>query len=225
MKLLIIEDNQQILDNIIEFLGTSGYAVDSANDGITGLHLAVTGQYDLIVLDLLLPGIDGISLCKRLRSDSQVYTPVIMLTARDSLDDKMTGFEAGADDYLVKPFSLIELKARINAVLKRSSHMNNATELRFGELFFNINTLEVTRAGQVIKLSPTGLKLLECLMRAAPNVVRRQQLEEAVWDNHPCDSDALRTHIHLVRSTLDKPFSSPMLETVHRIGYRLVNQS
>lgn len=225
VKLLIIEDNKQILGNIIEFLTTSGYMVDSAEDGIRGLNLAATGQYDLIVLDLMLPGLDGISLCKRLRNDSQTYTPVIMLTARDSLDDKVTGFDAGADDYLVKPFSLIELKIRIKAVLNRSQRRNYASELHIGELIFNTSTLKVTREGQTVKLSPTGLKLLECLMRASPNVVRRQQLEAAVWDDEPCDSDALRAHIHLLRNALDKPFSTPILETVHSIGYRLVSQN
>lgn len=199
--------------------------VDSAEDGIHGLNLAATGHYDLIVLDLMLPGLDGISLCKRLRNASQTYTPVIMLTARDSLDDKVTGFDAGADDYLVKPFSLIELKIRIKAVLNRSQRSNSASELQIGKLVFNTSTLKVTREGQVVKLSPTGLKLLECLMRASPNVVRRQQLEAAVWDDEPCDSDALRAHIHLLRNALDKPFSTPVLETVHSIGYRLVNQN
>ncbi len=224
MKILVIEDNQSILGNIIDYLDGLGYITDSAQDGVTGLHFAVTRQYALIILDLMLPGIDGISLCKRLREEADIQTPIIMLTARDTVNDKITGLEAGADDYVVKPFSLEELEARIKAVLKRSRNPSGSTVLQVGDLMYNTMTFEVARAGQPIKLNPIALQLLECLMRASPNVVKRQQLEEAIWGNDPCDSDALRTHIHMLRQSIDKPFGRPLLHTVHKIGYRLVGQ-
>lgn len=225
MKILVVEDNKDILGNVIDFLDSYGYTTDSAQDGITGLHLAVTRQYDLIVLDLMLPGIDGISLCRHLRKEAQLHTPIIMLTARDSVDDKLMGFDTGADDYLVKPFSLIELEARIKAVLKRSRNPTGLSELRVGDLAYNTATLEVTRAGKLLRLNPIGLKILKCLMQASPNIVKRQELEEVIWGGDPCDSDALRTHIHMLRQSIDKPFSKPLLLTVHKIGYRLVDQS
>lgn len=223
MRILVIEDSRDILCNILEYLGNHGYTTDSAEDGLTGLHLAATQDFDLIILDLMIPGLDGISLCQHLR-DANIQTPVIILTARDSVQDKLNGFEVGADDYLVKPFSLMELEARIKAVLKRNRNPTGTSILQVGNLTYNTTTLEVTRAGRPIKLNPTGLKLLECLMRESPNVVRRGRLEEAIWGDDPCDSDALRAHIHTLRQAIDKPFTKPLLETVHRIGYRLLDK-
>lgn len=225
MRILVVEDNKDILGNVIDFLDSYGYITDSAQDGVTGLHLAATTQYDLIVLDLMLPGIDGISLCRHLRNEAHLHTPIIMLTARDSIQDKLSGFDAGADDYLVKPFSLTELEARIRAVLKRSRNPTGSPELRVGDLIYNVATLEVTRAKKLLRLNPICLKLLKCLMQASPNIVKRQELEEVIWGSDPCDSDALRTHIHMLRQSIDKPFIKPLLLTVHKIGYRLVDQS
>jgi len=224
VKILVIEDNRDILGNIVDYLENGGYIADSAQDGVTGLHLAVTRQYDLIVLDLMLPGIDGISLCKRLRNEARIHIPIIMLTARDTVNYKITGLEAGADDYVVKPFSLTELEARIKAVLKRSRNPAGSSVLQVGDLVYNTMTFEVARAGKPVKLNPIALQLLECLMQASPNVVKKQKLEEAIWGNNPCDSDALRTHIHMLRRSIDKPFAKPLLLTVHKIGYRLVDQ-
>ncbi len=225
MKILIVEDNRDILQNVADYLGNQGFTIDYAEDGLTGLHLAATQEFALIILDLMLPGIDGVTLCKRLRDDAKNQTPIIMLTAKDQVKDKLVGFEAGADDYLVKPFDLSELKARIEAVLKRSQKTTVGNKLQVGDLTLNTTTLEVDRAGTLIKIGPIGLKVLECLMRASPEVVKKEKLEELIWGEEPCESDVLRTHIHTLRQSIDKPFQKESLITVTRIGYRLIDVS
>jgi DNA-binding response OmpR family regulator len=220
MRILIIEDQPEILQNIADYLELKGYLVDCAYDGLGGIHLAVTQPFDLIILDLMLPGMDGITLCRKLRQEAQIFTPIIMLTAKDSESDKLTGFQAGADDYLVKPFSLPELHARVEAVLRRSqTDMEN--HLQVGDLIYDMNSVEVTRQGKTLKLSPIGLKLLEKLMKRSPHVVRREVLEELLWGEDLPGSDSLRSHIHILRHAIDKPFNSPLLHTVHGIGYSL----
>lgn len=220
MHILVIEDQPEILQNIADYLGLKGYTVDCAYDGLGGMHLAVTQHFDLIILDLMLPGMDGITLCRKLRQDAKLSTPVIMLTARDSVDDKLTGFQAGADDYLVKPFSLPELHARVEAVLRRGqAGMQNI--LTVGDLTYDMNNLEVTRQGISLKLSPIGLKLLEKLMKSSPHLVKREALEELLWGEALPGSDSLRSHIHTLRQIIDKPFDQPLLHTVHGIGYCL----
>ena len=220
MRILIIEDQPEILENIADYLELKGYLVDCAYDGLGGLHLAITQPFDLIILDLMLPGMDGITLCQRLRQEAQIFTPIIMLTAKDSENDKLTGFQAGADDYLVKPFSLPELHARVEAVLRRSQAKMESC-LQVGDLTYDMNSLEVIRQEKTLKLSPIGLKLLEKLMKRSPHVVRREVLEELLWGEDLPGSDSLRSHIHSLRHTIDKPFSSPLLHTVHGIGYSL----
>ncbi|MCK9261247.1 MAG: response regulator transcription factor [Azoarcus sp.] len=220
MRLLLIEDNRDILANLADYLTLKGYEVDCAQDGLTGLHLAAVNHYELIVLDVMLPGMDGFTLCQRLRESERSNTPVIMLTARDALDDRLTGFRAGADDYLTKPFALSELAARIEAVLKRSRGGGRRL-LKVADLSYDLDTLEVTRAGQLLHLGPIGLKLLAVLMQKSPAVVRREVLETALWGDEPPDSDSLRSHIHALRQQLDKPFPIPLLQTVHGVGFRL----
>jgi DNA-binding response OmpR family regulator len=225
MKILVIEDNVDILKNVTDFLDLRGFTTDCAEDGLTGLHLAATQDFDLIILDLMLPGIDGLTLCQRLRKDAKNRTPIIMLTAKDSIQDKLAGFEAGADDYLVKPFDLSELKARIDVLLKRSWKASDGNVLQVGDLVFDTSTLEVQRAGIPIKLGPIGLKILERMMRASPEVVTKESLSELIWGDEPCESDALRTHVHHLRQCIDKPFKKNTLITVTRIGYRLLTHS
>jgi len=220
MRILVIEDQPEILQNIADYLELKGYLVDCAYDGLGGLHLAVTERFDLIILDLMLPGIDGIALCQRLRQDARIETPIIMLTARDSVDDKLSGFRAGADDYLVKPFSLPELHARVEAVLRRG-HAGLKNVLTVGDLTYDMNNLEVSRQGMLLKLSPIGLKLLEKLMKSSPHVVKREVLEELLWGEFLPGSDSLRSHIHTLRQVIDKPFETSLLHTVHGIGYCL----
>lgn len=224
MRILLVEDNRDILANMADYLGLKGYTVDCAQDGLSGLHLAATSHYDLIVLDVMLPGLDGFTLCCRLREDARRDTPVIMLTARDQLDDRLQGFRSGADDYLLKPFALSELAARIEAVLRRSQG-GGRRELQVADLSYNLDTLEVNRAGKPLKLNPIGLKLLAVLMQKSPHVVRRDVLEEAVWGDDCPDSDSLRSHVHQLRQVIDKPFGSSLLHTVHGVGYKLAEEA
>ncbi len=222
MRILVIEDNRDILANILDYLELKGFTVDCVQDGLSGMHLALTQPYDLIVLDIMLPGMDGYQVCQKLRQEAGVNTPIIMLTARDALDDRLQGLHSGADDYLVKPFALSELVARIQAILRRSSGMNTRV-LEVADLRYNLETLEVARAGRALKLNPIGLKLLTILMQRSPAVVRREALEEALWGDDIPDSDSLRSHIHQLRQTIDKPFTTPLLHTIHGVGFRLTD--
>ena len=224
MRVLIVEDNPDIAANLGDFLEDHGHTVDFAGDGVTGLHLAVVNDFDAIVLDLALPGMDGLELCRKLRGDAGKDTPVLMLTARDRLQDKLSGFETGADDYMVKPFELQEVEARLKVLASRGRRRVRR-QLQVGDLMFNLDTLAVSRKGVDIYLNPIGLKLLQCLMEASPNVVSRNDLEMEVWGEEMPDSDSLRVHIHSLRSAIDKPFGSNMIQTRHGIGYRLVESS
>ncbi len=220
MRILVIEDDLVILDNITRYLSRRGYIVDCAENGAQGLDMARSGDFDLVVLDLMLPRLDGTTLCKRLREEAGRRIPVIMVTARDTLENRLDGFEAGADDYLVKPFALAELAARINAVLLRAAPQQPSV-LQVADLCLDTTTLALTRAGRALKLPPAPLRLLTALMQASPAVVARRKLEELLWSDSPPDSDSLRTHIHQLRHVVDKPFPLPLLRTVHGIGYRL----
>ena len=224
MRILIIEDNPDIAANIGDYLDDRGHTVDFAGDGITGLHLAVVNDFDAIVLDLALPGMDGLEVCKKLRNEAGKDTPVLMLTARDRLEDKLAGFETGADDYLVKPFALQEVEVRLDA-LSRRGRKPVSRQLKVGDLKYNLDTLTVNRAGTEIDLNPIGLKLLRCLMESSPNVVSRSELEKEVWGEELPDSDSLRVHIHSLRSVIDKPFKTKLIQTRHGIGYRLVESN
>jgi DNA-binding response OmpR family regulator len=220
VRVLIVEDNRDICANIAAYLEKHHYILDFAYDGISAMHLALTNPFDVIVLDLMLPGMDGLSFCKKLRADANIDKPVLMLTARDTLDDKLKGFEAGADDYLVKPFALQELHARLQALYKRS-HGKTDNLLTVGELTLNRATLQVHRGGQRVDLNPTCMKLLQRLMEEAPAVVDRDALETLLWADELPDGDALRSHMYKLRQAIDRPFDSPLIHTVHRIGYRI----
>ncbi len=222
MRILVIEDNRDILTNILDYLELKGFSVDCAQDGLTGLHLATTQHYDLIVLDIMLPGMDGYQLCKHLREHGHNEVPILMLTARDALENRLQGLQAGADDYLVKPFALSELVARIEAILRRSGGSRRRL-LQVADLRFDLDTLHVSRDGHILKLNPFGLKLLTLLMQKSPAVVRREVLEAALWGDEMPDSDSLRSHIHQLRQVLDKPFAKPLLHTIHGVGYRLAD--
>jgi DNA-binding response OmpR family regulator len=224
MRILVIEDNRDILANVLDYLQLKGFTVDCAQDGLGGLHLATTGHYDLIVLDIMLPGMDGYQVCRRLREDGHNDVPILMLTARDALDDRLKGLQVGADDYLIKPFALSELVARIEAILRRSQG-NRKRQLQVADLLYDLDTLHVSRAGQSLKLNPLALKLLAVLMQKSPAVVRREVLEEALWGDDTPDSDSLRSHIHQLRQVLDKPFATQLLHTQHGVGYRLAGQN
>jgi len=220
-NVLLIEDNRDIAESIAVFLEARGYGIDHAADGVTGLHLAVTHPYDLIVLDVMLPRIDGVSLCRRLREEARRDTPLLMLTARDTLEDKLAGLDAGADDYLVKPFEIRELEARIRTLLRRQRGVVAPETLRVADLEFDLATMQVSRSGRPVRLMPIGLRLLAVLMRASPRVVSRQQLEHEVWGELLPDSDTLRSHLYALRKAIDKPFDRPLLHTIPGVGFRL----
>ena len=219
-RLLLVEDNAALLQNLYDYFEGHGYELDSARDGIAGLALASHGDYDLIVLDLTLPRLDGLALCRALRTQLHLGTPVLMLTARDAVEQRVEGLRAGADDYLVKPFAMIELEARIEALLRRG-RTGGAAVLRCADLTLDIANAHAERAGRTLTLTPTELKLLEALLRAAPRLLRRSELERLLWPDQPPDSDALRTHIHGLRQAVDRPFPRALIETVRGIGYRI----
>ncbi len=219
-RVLIVEDNIDIAENIADYLEALGHITDFAMDGIGGLHLALTQDYDVIILDVTLPAMDGLTFCQKLRHEGKKQTPVLMLTARDTLDDKLAGFDAGADDYLVKPFALEELTARIKALIHRVAKRTWA-KLSVGDLELDTGSMKVSRAGVSIELNRVSFKILTMLMQKNPDVVERKELEHALWGDMPPGSDALRSHIYTLRRAIDKPFDKPLLETVHGVGYRL----
>ena len=221
ISVLVIEDSQDLAANIADYLEARGYLVDMAMDGVTGLHLAVTQPHDVIVLDLMLPGIDGLTLCRRLRRDAHSAVPVLMLTARATLDDKAAGFGEGADDYLVKTFELRELDLRLRALTRRARAGETQRRLKVADLLFDLDTFAVQRAGQPLALPALPLKILELLMKRAPGVVLRRDIEQAVWGDSPPDSDSLRVHMHTLRSAIDPPGLPPLLHTLRGIGYQL----
>ena len=221
MKLLLIEDSRDLAANIVDYLEKTGCVVDFAPNGLAGLHLAVTERYDAILLDLNLPGINGIDMLHRLRRDMLDTTPVLILSARDTEPDRLTGFEGGADDYLTKPFSLPELHARLRAIMRRVHGYASAT-LRVGDLEFDPRSMQARRGARRLQVTPSGARILEKLMRASPALVTRSDLEHLLWGEHPPDSEAaLRGHIHALRHEVDRDEQRLLLHTVHGVGYRL----
>lgn len=221
MKVLVVEDNRDIAANIADYLEPKGHVLDFANNGPHGLQLATSERYDVIVLDIMLPRLDGMTLCRRLRDEARVGTPVLMLTARDQLDDKLEGFQAGADDYLVKPFSVKELEVRLEALVKRTQNHTTNRLLQVADLQYDPDTMTATRAGQTLELNPIQRKLLETLLLNTHRVVAREELETLIWGDELPDNDVLRTHIYNLRNVVDKPFTVKLIHTVHGAGYRL----
>ena len=222
MKILIVEDNRDMADNIADYLEVQGCSYDFAMDGITALQKATSEEYDVIVLDVMLPGMDGFSVCQSIRDQVSRHVPIIMLTARDTLPDKLTGFESGADDYLVKPFALEELFARIKVLINRSKGGDEKI-LKVADLELHLDTFEVSRAGQMIELNKACFKLLHILMLASPRIVPRAEIELKLWEDMPPGSDVLRSNVYTLRNKIDKPFSTTLLHTVHGVGYKLVD--
>lgn len=225
MHVLIIEDNRDLASNMFDFLEAKGHVVDAAGDGITGMHLALVNQYDAIVLDLMLPGLDGITLCRKLREEGGKDTPILMITARDSLEDKIVGLEAGADDYLVKPAELREVELRLRVLFRRrGAHTQKQNQkLMVEDLSLDPSSFSVRRADSTIVVPPIPYKILEILMARSPQVVSRNDIERAVWGESRTDSDSLRAHVHLLRALIDKPFERKLLRTLRGFGYQLVS--
>jgi len=220
-RILLIEDHRDLAETIVDFLETMGGIVDYAADGLSGLHLARTEKFDVILIDVMLPGIDGLELARKLREQHTSSVPIIMITARDELNDKLAGFEAGADDYLVKPFELPELVARIHSLIRRTRGQVTAEVLTIGDLELNPSTLVVTRAGKTITLTPAGFQILALLMKSAPNVVLREDIENELWGDEPPASDTLRSQIYKLRKQVDKPFDQALIHTAQGSGYRI----
>ncbi|WP_175691469.1 response regulator transcription factor [Burkholderia anthina] len=222
MKVLIVEDDSAIAANLYDYLEGNDYEVDIASNGNAGLQMAQGESWDAILLDLSLPGMDGLTLCRRLREEAGRDTPVLMLTARDALDDKLEGFVHGADDYLVKPFSLKEVGARLGALIKRYRGQVATMDLRFADVRLDLSTMSVARAGRPVKLPPKCLQLLRILMQSPARMFTRAELEAEVWGEALPDSDTLRTHIYTLRRALSERGEPDLVETVHGVGYRLV---
>ncbi|MFP5373935.1 MAG: response regulator transcription factor [Gammaproteobacteria bacterium] len=221
MRLLVVEDNRSLVANLFDYFEPRGHQLDVAPDGRTGLHLATSQTYDAIVLDWVLPRMDGPSVLRRLREEHSSGVPVIMLTARDTLPDKVAGFRAGADDYLTKPFDLLELELRLQALVARAHGRGRGRVLEVGDLRLDQGTLEVTRAGRPLRLYPACRRLLQVLMQASPAAVTREELERSLWGDDPPDSDQLRSHIYELRRSVDADFPIKLIHTLPRVGYRL----
>ena len=221
--ILLVEDHKDIAEMVTAYFENRGFSVDYAADGVTGLHLAVSNSYDAIILDLMLPGMDGTDVCRKLRTEARRDTPVIMLTARDTIDDKITGLETGADDYLIKPFDIKELEARVRSLIRRHKGEIAKEIYSIGDLTVDTATLSVKRAGEELNMTPTGLKILTVLMRASPAVVSRREVERQVWGDILPDSDTLRSHLYNLRKVIDKPFDKKLLQTIQGSGYKIVD--
>ncbi|GHB59139.1 DNA-binding response regulator [Psychrosphaera saromensis] len=225
MLVLLVEDNRVLAANIIEYLEAYGFECDYADNGNLGLTLAREQRFDVILLDIMLPGMDGINLCSAIR-DHGISTPIIMMTAKGTLEDKLEGFDVGANDYLVKPFQLPELVARLKVLssYQQSYHQNTGypqkgnTQLSVGDLTMDTAEYKVNRAGQEIVLSKAGWQILELLIKASPNVVTKSEIQRVLWPDELPNSDALKSHIYQLRQQVDKPFSSALISTVRGVG-------
>jgi DNA-binding response OmpR family regulator len=224
-SVLLIEDHADIAEMVGAYLENREYIIDYAADGITGLHLAVSNQYDAIILDLMLPGMDGLEVCQKIRDEAKSDVPIIMLTARDTLEDKISGLDRGADDYLIKPFAIQELEARLRSLIRRYSGDIKKEVLSVGELSIDTSTLKVQRGDKELAITPIGLKILSVLMRASPAVVSRRELERQVWGDILPDSDTLRSHLYNLRKIVDKPFEKKILVTVQGNGFKIIDSN
>jgi two-component system OmpR family response regulator len=221
MRILVVEDDEQTAAYMVKGLAESGYVVDRADNGRDGLFLATSSDFDAVVVDRMLPGLDGLSLIQALRA-ARVATPVLILSALGQVDDRVQGLRAGGDDYLTKPFAFSELLARIEALLRRRSGPAVVTKLAVGDLEMDLLGRSVRRAGRAVDLQPREFRLLEYLMRHAGQVVTRTMLLEGVWDYHfDPQTNVIDVHVSRLRQKIDKGFEAPLLHTVRGAGYCL----
>ncbi len=218
---VLLVDHRHLAQTVVEFLEQEGALVDYASDTTLARTLVQEHHYDILVLDVMLPGEDGYSFCQYLRKELALDTPVIFMTARDQLDDKLEGFARGGDDYIVKPFALPELVARVQALVRRERREVAPNLLTVADLQLDPARQEVRREGQLLKLSPTAFRILRILMRESPRVVSREQLEHELWGDLVPDSDALRSHLYNLRKAVDKPFNDALLETLPGVGFSI----
>lgn len=215
INVLLIEDDKDLSEAISDYMELDGIEFDFAYNGAAGLNLALNQPYDIILTDLNMPKMDGIHVCQTLRQKG-ITTPILMLTARDTLDDKLSGFAAGSDDYLVKPFAMEELKVRLFALVRRAQGV--VSNLTVGDLSIDLDKHLVTRAGQVLKMPPLCWKILVCLMQNSPNVVSKSKLEDQVWGDDLPNADSLKVHLFKLRQAIDAPFENKMIQTIHGVG-------
>ena len=221
MRILLIEDDQKIASFVVKGLKAAGYAVDRASDGEEGLHLALTEPYDAAIVDIMLPGLDGLTVIERMRKE-RVNTPVIILSAKGSVDDRVKGLQRGGDDYLTKPFAFSELLARVQALVRRASRASEPTRLTVGDLSIDLLTREVVREGKSIELQPLEFSLLEYLMRNPGRVVSKTMIMEHVWDyNFDPQTNVVEVRISRLRDKIDRGFDRKLIHTVRGVGYVL----
>lgn len=220
MKVLIVDDNYNIAETIADYLGLADITVDFAYNGKAAIQLLECERFDVIIMDIMMPKLDGIATVTQLRDELRCGTPILFLTARDSLEDKVAAFKAGGDDYLLKPFAMEELLLRIQALSSRGMRQDVAA-LVFADITIDSKSEVVSRAGKVIKLSRIQFRILHLLVKKAPNMVTREEVISAIWGESPPSSDALRSHIYSLRTALNSDFSDSRLETVHGQGYRI----
>ena len=218
LNVLLVEDDRDLAETIVQYLELEGVRCDYASNGISGLQRMAADSYDALLLDLNLPRLDGLSLCERIRERGD-DTPVLMPTARDRLQDKLDGFRAGTDDFLVKPFELEELVVRVRALTRRRS--GQARLLRCADLEMDLTRRVVRRSGHVLKVSPIGWKLLELLLRESPAAVARERLEQAAWGDEVPPSNSLKVHMHGLRKTIDGDYPVTLVHTVSGFGFSL----
>ena len=221
MRLLLIEDDLKIADFVSKGLKQAGFVVEHASDGNSGLQLAIGSSYDVAVIDIMLPGLDGLTIIDELRR-RRIKLPVIILSAKRSIDERVEGLYAGGDDYLTKPFAFSELLARIQALIRRASDTPEPTGITLGDLSINLLSREVTRAGKQINLQPREFSLLEFLARNAGRVVSKTMIMEHVWDyNFDPQTNVVESRISRLRDKIDKDFDTPLIHTVRGFGYVL----
>nr|WP_315398270.1 response regulator transcription factor [uncultured Duganella sp.] len=221
LSILIIEDNQALAANIYDYLEACGHVPDAAPDGESGLGLVALNHYDAIVLDWMMPRMDGMAMLARLRGQMRSAIPVIVITAKDQVQHKIEGFTAGADDYVVKPVALAELEIRLRALVRRGAARAAPAVLEVADLRYDPATAEVTRGGRRLAMTPVRRQLLELLMRRSPGLVRREELETLIWKDNVPDNDVLRSHMHMLRKAVDGEAGHKLIKTVPGSGYRL----
>jgi len=219
-RVLLIEDNREIAGVLFDYFECIGMELDYADNGELGLQLALDNEFDIIILDLMLPRMDGLTVCNQLRERGNT-TPILMLTALDSREDMLKGFDHGADDYLTKPFDLDILEARMRALIRRYRGTVASTKLQFSELSIDQKTRQAYRQDKLLALNPTTYTILEMLCQKAPQVVTREEISYKLWQEDEPNNDVLRSHIYQLRNQLDKPFAHQMLITVPKVGFRL----
>lgn len=221
MHLLLVEDEQTIANYVKRGLEEHGYAVDLASTGRAALDWIDSGTFDAVILDIMLPEVDGLQVCREMRARG-CHTPVLMLTARDTIDDRVIGLDAGADDYLVKPFAVRELLARLRAIMRRATDLPKSPVLRFADLALDLRTRQVQRSGQIINLTAKEYAILECLMRAPNQVLTRTMIADQVWSYDVFhESNVVDVYIRNLRRKIDDSFTSKLIHTVRGAGYRL----